>query len=82
MLDVERAIDLSITESFAMYPTAAVSGWYFANPDAKYFAVGPIDLDQMQHYAARKGWSASEARKWLVSNLESRVSADPHDEAA
>jgi hypothetical protein len=36
----------------------------------------------MQHYAARKGWSASEARKWLVSNLESRVSADPHDEAA
>jgi 5-methyltetrahydrofolate--homocysteine methyltransferase len=82
MLDVERAIDLSITESFAMYPTAAVSGWYFAHPDAKYFAVGPIDLDQMQHYAARKGWSASEARKWLISNLESRVSADPHDEAA
>jgi 5-methyltetrahydrofolate--homocysteine methyltransferase len=82
MLDVERAIDLKITESFAMYPTAAVSGWYFAHPDARYFAVGPIDLDQMQHYAARKGWSASEARKWLVSNLESRVSADPHDEAA
>jgi 5-methyltetrahydrofolate--homocysteine methyltransferase len=82
MLDVERAIDLSITESFAMYPTAAVSGWYFAHPDARYFAVGPIDLDQMQHYAARKGWSASEARKWLVANLESRASADPHDEAA
>jgi 5-methyltetrahydrofolate--homocysteine methyltransferase len=82
MLDVERAIDLHITESFAMYPTAAVSGWYFANPGAKYFAVGPIDLDQMQHYAARKGWSAAEARKWLISNLENRVSADPHDEAA
>jgi len=82
MLDVENAIDLRITESFAMYPTAAVSGWYFANPDAKYFAVGPIDLEQMQHYAARKGWSAAEARKWLVSNLEGRVSADPHDEAA
>ena len=73
MLDVERAIDLRITESYAMYPTAAVSGWYFAHPDAKYFAVGPIDLDQMQHYAARKGWSAAEARKWLVSNLEARV---------
>ena len=43
---------------------------------------GPIDLDQMQHYAARKGWSAAEARKWLVSNLENRVTADPHDEAA
>jgi 5-methyltetrahydrofolate--homocysteine methyltransferase len=82
MLDVERAIDLKITESFAMYPTAAVSGWYFANPEARYFAVGPIDLDQMQHYAARKGWSAAEARKWLISNLENRVSADPHDEAA
>jgi 5-methyltetrahydrofolate--homocysteine methyltransferase len=82
MLDVEKAIDLRITESFAMYPTAAVSGWYFAHPDAKYFAVGPIDLDQMQHYAARKGWSQTEARKWLISNLESRVTADPHDEAA
>ena len=82
MLDVERAVGITITESFAMYPTAAVSGWYFANPEAKYFAVGPIDLDQMQHYAARKGWSAAEARKWLISNLESRVTADPHDEAA
>ena len=81
MLDVERAIDLKITESYAMYPTAAVSGWYFAHPDARYFAVGPIDLDQMQHYAARKGWSAAEARKWLISNIESRVQ-DPHDEAA
>src|SRR5688572_12835234 len=81
MLDVERSIDLRITESFAMYPTAAVSGWYFAHPDAKYFAVGPIDLDQMQHYAARKGWSQAEARKWLISNLEARAQ-DPHDEAA
>ena len=42
---------------------------------------GPIDLDQMQHYAARKGWSQAEARKWLISNLESRAQ-DPHDEAA
>jgi 5-methyltetrahydrofolate--homocysteine methyltransferase len=81
MLDVERAIDLKITESYAMYPTAAVSGWYFAHPDAKYFAVGPIDLEQAHHYAARKGWSQAEARKWLVSNLESRAQ-DPHDEAA
>jgi 5-methyltetrahydrofolate--homocysteine methyltransferase len=81
MLDVERAIDLKITESFAMYPTAAVSGWYFAHPDARYFAVGPIDLEQMQHYAARKGWSAVEARKWLISNLEAKAQ-DPHDEAA
>jgi 5-methyltetrahydrofolate--homocysteine methyltransferase len=81
MLDVEKAIGLTITESYAMYPTAAVSGWYFAHPDAKYFAVGPIDLDQMQNYASRKGWSAAEARKWLISNLEARAQ-DPHDEAA
>jgi 5-methyltetrahydrofolate--homocysteine methyltransferase len=60
-----------------------VSGWYFAHPDAKYFAVGPIDLDQMQHYASRKGWNQAEARKWLISNLEARAQEqDPHDEAA
>ena len=82
MLDVEKAVGITITESFAMYPTAAVSGWYFAHPDSRYFAVGPIDLDQMSHYAARKGWSQNEARKWLVSNLEGRATADPHDEAA
>jgi 5-methyltetrahydrofolate--homocysteine methyltransferase len=81
MLDVEKAIGLKITESYAMYPTAAVSGWYFAHPEAKYFAVGPIDLEQMQTYAARKGWSAVEARKWLISNLEAKAQ-DPHDEAA
>ena len=81
MLDPEGAIGLKITESYAMYPTAAVSGWYFANPEAKYFAVGPIDLDQMANYASRKGWSAAEARKWLISNLEAKAQ-DPHDEAA
>jgi 5-methyltetrahydrofolate--homocysteine methyltransferase len=81
MLDVEKATGIQITESYAMYPTAAVSGWYFSHPDAKYFAVGPVDLDQVANYAARKGWTLDEARKWLVSNLESRV-ADPHDEAA
>jgi 5-methyltetrahydrofolate--homocysteine methyltransferase len=81
MFGFEHAIGLRITESYAMYPTAAVSGWYFAHPDARYFAVGPIDLDQLQNYAARKGWAPNEARKWLVSNLESRAQ-DPHDEAA
>jgi 5-methyltetrahydrofolate--homocysteine methyltransferase len=81
MLDVENATGIKITESYAMYPTAAVSGWYFAHPEAKYFAVGGVDLDQVSNYAARKGWSLDEARKWLISNLESRA-ADPHDEAA
>jgi 5-methyltetrahydrofolate--homocysteine methyltransferase len=81
LLDVEKATSIQITESYAMYPTAAVSGWYFAHPEAKYFAVGPVDLDQVSSYAARKNWTQAEARKWLVSNMESRV-ADPHDEAA
>jgi 5-methyltetrahydrofolate--homocysteine methyltransferase len=81
MLDVEKATGIRITESYAMYPTAAVSGWYFSHPEAKYFAVGPVDLDQVSNYAARKGWSLDEARKWLISNLEARA-ADPHDEAA
>jgi 5-methyltetrahydrofolate--homocysteine methyltransferase len=68
-----------------MYPTAAVSGWYFAHPDAKYFAVGPIDLDQMQNYAARQGPGARpRARKWLgLSNLDARarITAPTHEAA-
>ena len=54
LLDVERKTGITLTESFAMYPTAAVSGFYFSHPEARYFAVGKIDLDQVQNYAARK----------------------------
>ena len=69
LLDVERNTGIRLTESFAMYPTAAVSGWYIAHPEAKYFAVGKIDRDQLEDYARRKGISAAEAERWLAPNL-------------
>ena len=69
LLDVEESIGLRLTESFAMYPTAAVSGFYLSHPDARYFAVGKIDRDQLESYAARKGASIAEAEKWLAPNL-------------
>jgi len=69
LLDVEASIGLQLTESYAMFPTAAVSGFYFAHPDAKYFAVGKVDRDQVESYAERKGISLVEAEKWLAPNL-------------
>ena len=69
LLNVERAAGIRLTESFAMYPTAAVSGWYFAHPDAGYFAVGPIGEDQVRDYAQRKGVSIEFIEKWLGPNL-------------
>ncbi len=69
LLDVEASIGLQLTDSFAMHPTAAVSGFYFANPDAKYFSVGKVDRDQVESYAERKGISLVEAEKWLAPNL-------------
>jgi 5-methyltetrahydrofolate--homocysteine methyltransferase len=52
-----------------MFPTAAVSGFYFAHPDARYFSVGKVDSDQVRSYAERKGMSVAEAEKWLAPNL-------------
>ncbi len=69
LLDVEASIGLRLTESFAMYPTAAVSGFYFAHPDARYFAVGKIGRDQVESYAERQGISVAEAERWLAPNL-------------
>jgi 5-methyltetrahydrofolate--homocysteine methyltransferase len=69
MLDAEKTAGMHLTESFAMLPTAAVSGFYFAHPDARYFAVGQIDRDQVEDYAARKGVSVTEAERWLAPNL-------------
>ena len=69
LLDVEASIGLRLTESFAMFPTAAVSGFYLSHPEARYFAVGKIDRDQLESYAARKGASIAEAEKWLAPNL-------------
>ncbi|NNF16507.1 MAG: methionine synthase, partial [Gammaproteobacteria bacterium] len=69
LLAVEDNIDLKLTESFAMYPTAAVSGWYFSHPESRYFAVGKIAKDQVEDYARRKGISVAEAERWLAPNL-------------
>jgi 5-methyltetrahydrofolate--homocysteine methyltransferase len=69
LLDVEQSIGLRLTESYAMYPTAAVSGFYFAHPDARYFAVGKIDRDQVVSYAERKNMSVREAERWLAPSL-------------
>ena len=52
-----------------MIPTAAVSGWYFSHPNARYFGVGRLDRDQVADYARRKGWTVTEAEQWLAPNL-------------
>ncbi len=69
LLDAERSAGIRLTESYAMYPTAAVSGWYLAHPDAHYFAIGKIDRDQVHDYAARQGVSVGEMERWLSPNL-------------
>ncbi|ADY53950.1 methionine synthase (B12-dependent) [Pseudopedobacter saltans DSM 12145] len=69
MLDVENRIGLKLTESFAMYPTAAVSGYYFAHPQSRYFGVGKIAKDQVEDYAKRKGMDLETTEKWLSPNL-------------
>ena len=78
LLDVEASIGLRLTDSYAMYPTAAVSGFYFSHPEAKYFAVGKIDRDQLESYAERKGLSVEEAERWLAPNL----GYDPNEASA
>jgi 5-methyltetrahydrofolate--homocysteine methyltransferase len=69
LLDVERAAGITLTESFAMNPGASVSGFYFAHPQARYFAVDFITRDQVVSYAARKKVSVSEVERWLSPNL-------------
>ena len=69
LLKVKENIGLELTESLAMFPTASVSGYYFANPKAKYFGVGKISEDQLKDYAERKNIDLEFARKWLSPNL-------------
>ncbi len=69
LLKPDESIGLNITESFAMYPTAAVSGWYFSHPQSQYFGVGKINREQVKDYAKRKDWSIENAEKWLAPNL-------------
>ena len=69
LLSAQEHTGMTLTESYAMWPGASVSGWYFSHPDAKYFAVAKIQSDQVADYAARKNWSLEEAEKWLGPNL-------------
>ena len=69
LLNVEKHIGMTLTESFAMYPAASVSGWYFSNPASKYFRVGEMSKDQIESYAKRKDMNVEEAEKWLASLL-------------
>jgi 5-methyltetrahydrofolate--homocysteine methyltransferase len=69
LLDAEAAAGIRLTESFAMYPAASVSGWYFSHPESRYFAVGAIGADQLADYARRKGMPVEEAKRWLAPNL-------------
>ena len=75
LLDVEARAGISLTESMAMWPGAAVSGWYFSHPQSQYFVVGRLGRDQVAAYAQRKGWSLTEAERWLSPNL----GYDPED---
>ena len=65
ILDVEKNTGISLTDSCAMFPTAAVSGWYFSHPDSKYFGISEIEKDQALDYAERKDWTAEEMKRWL-----------------
>ena len=69
LLEVERNIGITLTDSFAMYPTSSVSGFYFGHPESKYFGLGKIGEDQVKDYARRKGVSLAQAEKWLSPNL-------------
>ena len=70
LLDASANTGISLTESYAMLPTAAVSGWYFSHPRSQYFVVGRLSREQVEDYARRKGWSLAEAERWLAPNLD------------
>jgi len=74
LMDVEKSVGIELTESFAMWPGASVSGLYFAHPDSHYFGVGKVERDQVEDYAARKGWTVEETERWLspVLNYDRR----------
>jgi 5-methyltetrahydrofolate--homocysteine methyltransferase len=69
LLQVTERIGVTLTESYAMLPTAAVCGWYFSHPDARYFGLGRIEKDQAEDYARRKGLSVKATERWLAPNL-------------
>ncbi|MEI8135966.1 MAG: vitamin B12 dependent-methionine synthase activation domain-containing protein, partial [Bacteroidota bacterium] len=69
LLDVEKNTNMTLTDSLAMIPTAAVSGLYFSHPQSHYFGIGKINKEQVEDYAKRKGLKFEEAEKWLGPNL-------------
>jgi 5-methyltetrahydrofolate--homocysteine methyltransferase len=69
LLGGEERTGITLTESMAMWPGASVSGWYLAHPDSQYFVVGRLGRDQVESYAARKGWDLRTAERWLGPNL-------------
>ncbi len=69
LMDVRQRTGIELTESMAMWPGAAVSGWYFSHPQSQYFVVGRMAQDQVADYAKRKGWTLAEAERWLGPNL-------------
>jgi 5-methyltetrahydrofolate--homocysteine methyltransferase len=77
LLDVPRRVGIWLSETFAMLPSASVSGIYFAHPEAQYFAVGKVNRDQIEDYARRKGIAVDEAERWLAPNLGYDVGLDP-----
>jgi 5-methyltetrahydrofolate--homocysteine methyltransferase len=78
LLDAEAQAGIKLTESFAMWPGSAVSGLYFSHPESHYFGVGKIERDQVEDYAARKGWTPEEAERWLspVLNYDRKLARD------
>jgi len=78
LLQAERRAGIRLTENFAMYPAASVSGLYFSHPEARYFTVGRLDRDQVLDYARRKGLPVIETERWLAPNLN----YDPDEKAA
>ena len=81
LLDAEKKIGVALTESFAMWPGASVSGLYFSHPESAYFGVGRIDRDQVEDYAKRKGWSVAECEKWLAPLLSYDPARQPREAA-
>jgi 5-methyltetrahydrofolate--homocysteine methyltransferase len=74
LLEAQAATGIRLTESYAMWPPASIAGLYFGHPDSHYFGVGKVERDQVEDYAARKGWSVETAERWLapVLNYDSK----------
>ena len=79
LLGAEEAAGITLTESFAMHPASSVSGFYFAHPESRYFAVDMITKDQVEDYAARKGMPLAEVERWLAPNLAYEPAEAPVD---